>query len=383
MSRRRGTGRRRALRLLLLMPLLAVAGCWSSQDIQNQAYVTAIGLDYENGTFVVYAQVLNFANVAMAETTELGKGIPVWVGHVSAPTVSDALGSLHKTSQMPLYWGHTKVLVITERFMKQRGIRDAIQVMNRYREVRYNIYMYGTREKLADIFVQKSIFNLSPLDTVMFSPKQIYQPITGNRFIAKLDEPGNPAVLPSIGFDRKSWDEDRKSKSMFRINGGFYFTNKTMTSWMSEEDLKGATWAQPSLRDTVIKVPASPPYSAGIMATKARLTAVALLKNGEPKFRVEILVKGFVLEMFENVSVQRLQQLAADVVREQVRTTFLKGVARRCDPLSLQQAFYRKYPRRWAELGGAKDYLLRPESIEEIDVHVKLTHMGKYKGRTE
>lgn len=380
---KRGTPWRSTLRLLALLPLLAAAGCWSSQDIQNQAYVTAIGLDYENGSYVVYAQVLNFANVAMTETTELGKGIPIWVGHASAPTISDALGSLHKTSQMPLYWGHTKVLVITERFMRQRGIRDAIQVMNRYREVRYNIYMYGTREKLEDIFIQKSIFNLSPLNTVMFSPKQIYQPITGNRFIAKLDEPGNPAVLPSIGFDKKSWDEDRKSKPMFRINGGFYFTNKSLNSWMSEEDLKGATWAQPSLRDTIIKVPSVPPFSAGIMATKADFTAKATLRGGEPKFRIRILVKGFVLELFENASVGRLQELAEDVIRAQVQTTFRKGVASRCDPFSLQQTFYRKYPRQWAELGGAHTYMLKPDSIEKIDVYVKLTHMGKYKGRTE
>lgn len=373
----------RTLRLLVLLPLLATAGCWSSQDIQNQAYVTAIGLDYDNGSYVVYAQVLNFANVAMTESNQLGKSVPIWIGHANAPTISDALGALHKTSQMPLYWGHTKVLVISERFLRQMGIRNAIQVMNRYREVRYNIYMYGTREKMTDIFVQKSIFNLSPLDTVMFSPKQIYQPITGNRFIAKLDEPGNPAVLPSIGLDSASWDEDRKRKSMFRINGGFYFTNKKMTAWMSEEDLIGATWAQRSLRDTVIKVPVSKPYSAGIMALKSKMTTKALLKDGQPKFELTVYMRGFVLELFENVSVGKLEQLAEVVLREQVQKTFLKGIEARCDPLALQQTFYRKYPRRWAELGGQEAFMLKPDSLEKINVHITLTHMGKYKGRTE
>lgn len=374
--------RARVLRVTLaLLPLLAALGCWNSNDIQNQAYVTAIGLDYEKGQYGIYAQILNFGNVARTETATLGKPIPVWIGHTEARTLSDALSVLHRTSQMPLYWGHTKVLVVTERFLRERGIREAIRAMNRYREVRYNIYMYGTREKLSDLFVQKSIFNLSPLDTVMFSPKQVYVPITGNRFISRLDEPGNPAVLPSIGIDDKDWKEDKKRKPMLRIDGGFYFTNRAMTTWMSEEELKGARWAQRTIRDTAINVPEAQPFSAGIMVVKSDFEAKPGHKDGQPTFDVKVRAQGFVLELFEDVSVKRLEEMTAGVLRSEIRETFLKGVSKRCDPFALQQAFYRKFPREWEALGGAEEYLLKPDSLGSIDVKVKLSHMGKYKGR--
>lgn len=382
MNPARGKRWRAARTLVALLPLLAAVGCWNSQDIQNQAYVTAIGLDYADGKYNVYAQVLNFGNVARSEKGELGKALPVWYGHAAGETMSSALGSLHLTSQLPLYWGHTKVIVVTERFMKERGVDEAIQAMNRYREIRYNIYAYGTREKLETLFVQTSIFNLSPLDTIMFSPKQIYRPITGNRFIAKLNEPGNPAALPSIGLDASVWNEDRKSKPMLRIDGAYYFTNKRLASRMSEQELKGARWAQRSLRNTVIKVPLAPPFKAGIMVTNAKLVAKPKYKDGKPTFDIRVKAKGFVIEMLETDSVSRLERLAEDALRTEIRETFLKGVSLRCDPFALQQTFYRKYPHRWKSLGGPDEFQLRPDSIARIDVKFTLTHMGKYKGRT-
>ncbi|SFK13293.1 hypothetical protein SAMN05518846_10910 [Brevibacillus centrosporus] len=80
--------------------------------------------------------------------------------------------------------------------MKQ-GVAEICSTLNRNREIRYNILVYGTKDNLTDILTQKSIFNLSPLDTIMFtgvqmsSQKSFLVPLNGNHAIANLHEKGN------------------------------------------------------------------------------------------------------------------------------------------------------------------------------------------------
>ncbi len=91
-----------ALSLLILM---LVSGCWNSKDIQNMAYVTALGVDYENGRFKSYAQMLNFTNIAKSDTGEVGKPVPIWVGVGEGKTLTESLTTMYATSQIRVFGG--------------------------------------------------------------------------------------------------------------------------------------------------------------------------------------------------------------------------------------------------------------------------------------
>ncbi|RIE05335.1 hypothetical protein [Cohnella faecalis] len=78
--------------------------------------------------------------------------------------------------------------------------------------------------------MQKSIFNLSPLDTLMYTPEQIFTPITGNKFIAQISEPGHSGAMPAIRIDRASWNEEKEKKPMLRLAGVYFFENRKMNA---------------------------------------------------------------------------------------------------------------------------------------------------------
>ncbi len=100
-----------------------------------------------------------------------------------------------------------KALVLSENAMKH-GMKEIYDMLNRYREVRYNILMYGTNEPLHEILIQKSILNFSPLDTLMDLPYQIYSqrsfilPEYGYKIIAQMNEPSGLAMIPCLTLDR-------------------------------------------------------------------------------------------------------------------------------------------------------------------------------------
>ncbi|WP_430103134.1 hypothetical protein [Paenibacillus validus] len=64
---------------VLLLPFF-LTGCWSKYEVQNMNYVTAVGIDYADGQYIIYAQLLDFSTVAKLEGQQKSEQPPVWIG---------------------------------------------------------------------------------------------------------------------------------------------------------------------------------------------------------------------------------------------------------------------------------------------------------------
>ncbi|GAA3399565.1 Ger(x)C family spore germination protein [Paenibacillus hodogayensis] len=371
---------------LMLLPLLG--GCWNSKDIQTIAYVTAIGLDYADGKYIAYVQVLNFSNLAKSETTELGKNIPVWIGKGEGVTVTESFNKIYSTSQLRLFWGHVKAIVCSENYLKQGAlVKEAYDMLNRYREIRYNILMYGTREPIRDIFVQKSLLNLSPLDTLMDTPTQAYSqrsfilPEYGFKVIAEYNEPAEAAMLPSLSLDHNGWTEDYKAKQMFRIDGAYFFRGQSMNGWLSEKDLQGTRWLQKKLQRSPINVPDDKNPAAALVMIKPKPVITTEFSNNKTYYNISVSIESYLDEMARNVSKEELERMAAEVIEKQIRDTYAKGLEIKIDVYKLGEQLYRKDPAKWKEQHGDGEFTLTEDSLKDVRVNVRMLHSGKYKTR--
>lgn len=370
--------------MLFLLP-----GCWNSKDIQNMAYVTAIGFDFEDGKFVTYAQILNFSNIAKSETSKVGSTVPVWIGKGEGVTVTESFNNIYATSQLRIFWGHVKSIVLTERFIKQGGrMQEAYDMVNRYREIRYNILMYGTKEPLRNIFVQKSLFNLSPLESLLATPNQMYSqrsyilPVYGYKIIAHIKEPGQSAMLPSLSLENGSWTEDHKPRRMFKIDGAYYFNHNSMVGWLSEKDLEGYRWLQKKLERSPINIPNDAHPAAALVMIKPKPHIYPVLKNGKIYYNIHLSIKAYVDEMVRDMKKEEIEEQAAQVIRNEIRETYNKGLRINVDVLQLGEQLYRNHPKVWRQQSDG-EFALTPESLDRIDVKVKLLHTGKYKDRVD
>jgi len=369
--------------LLLLLPL---SGCWNSKDIQNMDYATAVGIDYVNGQYVTYVQLLNFANVGRSENMETGKNIPTWVGKGVGNTVSDSLSTIYATSQMRIFWGHVKAVVCSESLLK-KGVEDAYNAFYRFGDVRYNIYVYGTKENLRDIFIQKSVLNLSPLETIMISPEETYSqrsfilPLKGNRIIAQMTEPGEPAIMPSISIVRDVWSEDKKDKPMLKINGAYFFKDSKMAAWLSEEELSGTRWTQRQLRRSLLQIPSEGPTVASLILINPHYDVKSDVKDGKAVFDIRVKLDATLDELLKNVSIRYMEEEAEKHVRDEIMESFRNGLKKQVDVLKLEETLYRNHPRKWHALRDKQPFFLDEDSIRSITVKIHLRNTGKYKGR--
>ncbi|MEC0248468.1 Ger(x)C family spore germination protein [Paenibacillus chitinolyticus] len=363
--------------------LLLLTGCWNSKDIQTMAYASALGIDYANGKYITYVQVLNFSNIAKSENNQIGTRIPIWVGRGEGKTLSESLTSIYSTSQLRLFWGHIKAVVVSEALMR-KGLPDVYDMLNRYREIRYNILFYGTNKPLDKLLSQTSLLNFSPVESLLTRPEQYYSqkslilPVYGYKFIADLNDSGNSTMLPSLTANSVVWEEDKSKVSLYEINGAYFFNDYKYTAWLSQEDLKGARWLQTKLERTPLDAPKDHPMAALILENP-KYTVRARLINDQVRFSILLEIDAFIDEIREQVTEPEIEAAAQKEIKKEILASFHKGVDKRVDVLKLSETLYRKYPDVWKTHFKGKEFPLDPDSIEKVDVKVDITHAGKYK----
>ncbi|TXK71943.1 Ger(x)C family spore germination protein [Paenibacillus sp. N3.4] len=364
------------------------AGCSDSRPIQTMAYVTAIGLDYQDGHFITHVQVLNFMNVAKSENNVVGKNVPVWIGRGEGKTVTEALNSLTATSQIRLFWGHVRSIVVNEDILKMSDIlRESYEGINRYREVRYNILLYATKEPMTEIFKQKSILNLSVLDSILDTPEDTFNqrsfihPQYGYKFIAELNELGVTAILPTIAITKADWKEDDKKKPMFRVSGAYFLRQNQFKGWFSESDLRGRRWVQKKNKRSLINIPNNKDPKASVVMINPHYRIDHYMEKNQVYYKITIKVKAYVEELIKDFSVKDMEEAAAEVIRNEITTTYQKGLSTQTDLLNLFSELYRTDSKTWHALQQKDQLKLTKDTISKIDVKVKITHTGKYKGK--
>ncbi|HEY2493188.1 MAG TPA: Ger(x)C family spore germination protein [Paenibacillus sp.] len=373
----------------IFISLALLSGCWDSKEIQNIAYVTALGFDYVDGKYKAYAQVLNFSNIAKTEALEIGKIVPSWIGQGEGKTVTESMSSLYSTSQQRVLWGHVRTIIYSENLLKQTKIQNIYSAINRYREIRYNILMYGTKEPITKIFAQKSLLNFSPIESILSTPEQVYsqlsfiKPVYGYEVIADSNEGGGSCMLPSLAIDNKTWLEDEKKKSMLKMNGAYMLKNHKLAGWLSEEDLKGSRWLDRDLERTLTNVPDTEDPVATVVLINPHNAITPIIVDGKVHYDVKITVRAYLDELIESISEPNLEKETAKVLVSQIRNTFNKGLTIKSDVLNLENSLYRSNPHKWHELHHEKEdaFLLTKDSLHNVEVKVHFIHSGKYKSK--
>lgn len=96
--------------LLLIFPLLfLLCGCWDYTELNMQNYVLGMSIDYENDKFTVCIETIKITG----EPTSLSASEGVIIKSEGV-TVFDAVRDAIMSAGKKLYWGHAKLLIISE-----------------------------------------------------------------------------------------------------------------------------------------------------------------------------------------------------------------------------------------------------------------------------
>ncbi|MFC5451632.1 Ger(x)C family spore germination protein [Paenibacillus aestuarii] len=365
----------------LLVPLLS--GCWDIKDIQEINYVTSIGFDLENNQYRAYVQMLDFSSVAKSEASKPTQPMPVWVGVGTGETLIGAFNDLYKTSQMRTAYGQLNTVVIGEGIMKS-GMKDVRELLNRYYEFRYTPWVFGTKQRIDELFEITPFFSLSPLMSVLNQPLEVYKqqsliaPLTLREFISETREPGNSALLPSLSISNHTWRSNKQQQPLLKIDGIFVFQNGNFQKWFGWKSVQGLRWVEPKTNRSPLLIRSEGKPQASVSLEKPKITIIAQSGQEHVAFNMDIKISGYISEVLQPIPEALLELRVAEEVQKEIKDTYEEGLKNGLDLMQLEHTLYQKNNQEWKKWHNRGDFRLTPSSLN-IRVDVKLNHAGKIK----
>ncbi|WP_127588756.1 Ger(x)C family spore germination protein [Paenibacillus koleovorans] len=371
---------------LLLIPslLLLLTGCWDSHDLEDIDYISGIGIDYSDNTYHVYAQMLDFTVIARQESRNGTTEPLAYSGQGTGETVSMAMDQLYDTAQQRIVWSHVTAIIVTEAALKH-GIQGFADAINRFREIRYTPWIFGTKGNIDELFHATAFYNLSSLSTVMHEPSKTYKqkswlpPIRLLHFSADYWEPGKTIILPTLGINPAQWEKNQKPDPKLQMNGAFVVRDKAVRGWIGNEDLSGLRWMTSETNRTPLEIREDNTLLAVLSLESPKQEITESFTNGKPLYRIKLTITGNIVEQIHPASEQQLSQIAQSLIQKEVRETFLKALKLKSDVYQLEYFTYLHHPDIWKQLKTQAPFFLTKDSLDAVEVRVKITHSGLLK----
>ncbi|CAM3735638.1 Ger(x)C family spore germination protein [Marinicrinis lubricantis] len=367
---------------LLLLPFI-LTGCWSKYELQNMNYATAVGVDYVDGQYTIYAQLLDFSTVAKLEGQQKAEQPPVWIGRGKGISFTEAVNDLYTTSQQRLNWGQISAILFSERLLKERKVGEVLELINRYREIRYLAWVFSTRDPIDEILMATPFLRLSPKASILHNPEQNYRqrsilaPIRLQKFVMDSNEKAKISYIPELSIRKDQWKENQKPHELLRYSGIQIYDKDNYYARMSLEEIKGLPWLNKHTIRLPVNLVSDKKLIAVLVAEKPEYDVKPSVKYDKAYFDISINVKAGVNELHADVTEQELTQMAQKEIERQIRQTFQTAFEKDLDIYNLGESLFRKNPYEWKQI--ASGTLLNKDSLRTINVNVHIVYPGRYK----
>ena len=370
--------------ILVCLTSLLLTGCWDNKEVQDINYITALGVDYKDEKYIIYVQMLDFATIAKQESGKQTEQAPIWIGRGTGSTLTEALIDLYTSSQQRVSWGHVTALVLTEAVLKPEQLSQVFDLTNRSQEIRYTKWVYGTKDKMEDLFTVSPFFQLSPLHSLLHEPRDSYvqfsfiRPIQFVNFIRLYREKAATVMLPSLHISTQNWSENLKQHPILEVNGGFLIKNKELMGWLPRSDLLGTRWLASNNTHAAVVVQANGEAVGSIRLEKPQSTIEVIRKPDDASYRIKLNVIGTVQNVYKQVGIKEMKRSTEDTLRKELQNTFRKAALIHADPYELCLQLYRVDPILWKKLAEEKKDIYDKTALE-IDVDVNIRYWGQRK----
>ncbi|MCM3749293.1 hypothetical protein M3223_18200 [Paenibacillus pasadenensis] len=368
-----------------LLLLLAAAGCDSNEV--NRVYVKTLGLDFKDGKYVMFVQVLNFNNEAKNESSPKSAGYKPWTGNSSSRSFIESANAILATSQRELDFSHVTALVISENFLPRLKTEDLTELLDKFPEIRLNIWTYATAAPMDQVFSTETLFNFMDTNSVLHSPEEYYKQLSGIepvQLFKLLREDFHPAFseyLPQLGTNNSIWESDFKSKNTLSVTGAYFLHNNNYKGKMSLKQLQGWHWMNPRMKRWTVSI-YKDGEELGAITYKKSKPAVQLRfnENGEPIYNIDVKLYGFLALRKSRSPLSEVEQAAEDMITKQIREAYTTGIKREIDIFQLNELFYRKHYKHWKQMtSNGSEFILTENSLDKIKVKIKIIVPGRYK----
>lgn len=369
---------------LVCLCVVLLSGCWDKHEPERMLYVHGLGIDYKDGKYEVYAQIINLSNVAKSEEpkTEI---VQAEVGYASGNTLEDAVFNLYRSADERISWGHLTYIVFSKNVLEEDQFNASIDVFIRFAETRYRIWVYSTQDDIKDVLLTVPIISttltLSKLSDPMNSFKQesFVEPVDIRRLIIGLDEPNHEMIIPTINV-LYNWETVERRPRTAHLAGVGIITPDKFKGFILNEEARGIKWMNNHTRRGTVsflldKSDENSITSATLNDVKVKVTPI--VENDVVYFDIDVKVQAVVSTVTEKVSDAEFQEHIANTVKSEILMTYEEALNKDIDIFRLSEHVYRKHIKDWKRLQKDGKVELTKDSIRSLNVTVTKLKIGR------
>jgi len=375
--------KKKKLCLLLIVCSLLLSGCWDANEPERLVYANGIGIDYKNGKIVVYIQIVNLGSLAKTESGAGGSKSNADVGRAEGNTFEEAIFNLYHTSDRRIYLGHLSFVVFSEQAIKAGAIKHIGDFLDRFRETRYRMYFFATKDSIKDIMLVSPIENISLAFSKLSDPHDNYRqssfipPIDLRELIINFDEPPHQAQIPFLQISKKWTAQDGPKKELLIEKAAIISDNK-LISILPREIMNGARLTNEEfVRDSVyLSKRRNADISVLVYDKKLKIKPV-VDKDGKVRFDIKLKVNANIQMLKKQETVNALKKEISQAMRAEVYRTYHFTRKQKIDIFRLSETLYRDDNKTWKKVQKNGLVPLEEDTIKSLSINVQLKNSGK------
>lgn len=374
---------KRIIKLLLcFLLILSCVACDSDmKEIQNLNFATALGIDFKDGKYQLYIQLVGLDSVAKTEGEK--SFAQTYISSSSGETLLDAYFELYKSEQEVIIFSHISTMVVSEAILEQ-GLDHVLDELTRYYEYRLTPWIFATKDPIDKVLSTLGLFKQSSLETLLHHPDRsskqstMIRPIKIHQFFRELLEPGKTTFLPGITITENQWENNEKKEPQLTYSGAFFIKDINYEGFFSLDTIKGIRWTATGTKRSSLKVPDGENQDTIIVIDKIK-TKTKLLesKDGKYRFDVQIKANASIGNKVNDKKYDQLLKLAKENMKKEIEELFQLGLDEGVDFLDLGHVLYRSDFKSWEK--DKKAYI--DKSAVQVSIDMTILHGSAFKNK--
>ncbi|WP_108671028.1 hypothetical protein [Peribacillus acanthi] len=257
------------LLIFVTFSLLLMSGCWDSNEPEGMVYAHGLGVDYKDGVYTVYLEIINLGLLAKSEVAGGAAETKVEVGHASGDTIDAAAFNLYHTTQIQVFWGHLAYLVLTDEALNHGALEQLLELMDRYRETRYRIWLYSSRDSIDKVFTTIPMYQKSTGDSLLSNPEASYnqssiiRSLDLREILLSIHEPPHEAKIPNVSISKERYSTEKQKHDALMFSGVTVVTSNKIKGHIKGINAMGLKWMNNELKrdELTVEVPGYSPVN--------------------------------------------------------------------------------------------------------------------------
>lgn len=360
--------------LLLITIIFSLSGCFSYQEINDYAIVSAISIDQDDkdkDKYEVGVQIMN------AKKDEESNNSLITFYKAKGKTIYEAFQRILLDSPKELYLSHNEVVVIGEDLLKKKNPLDYLDYFMRDAKMEKDSLVLVSREDKASNVLKvitplETIPSKNLMSTIMVSNNfsGITSATTLDEFISTLNGKGEEAVVPSIKIigkvkDGESMDniKDSSPDATLKIDTLGVFKDNKLVGYLNHDESAGYTIINNMSKEMYLNVLCDDKNYASVKVSTSDTKEKLSFKNKKPYVELSNNMTVDLMEyncktsfLKEEKKVKELEKKVASKVKKIMKkTTDAAYKEYQTDILKYGSKFYKTKYKDMKKLGFTRD----------------------------